>query len=58
MGVSASAISNWENGKGEPSVTQFVAWCQETNQPLELAFEGLKQWSRLRESNPRPIHYE
>ncbi|WP_374105860.1 helix-turn-helix domain-containing protein [Streptomyces sp. AC495_CC817] len=58
VGVTSATVSNWENGKGEPTVTQFVRWCQETKQPLELAFEGLLTWSRLSESNRRPFHYE
>lgn len=58
VGVSSATVSNWEAGKGEPTATQFVRWCQETKQPLELAFEGLREWSRLSESNRRPFHYE
>lgn len=57
VGVSHGTVSSWERGVSEPSVTQFLLWAQATKQPAQQLLDGLKV-SHLRESNPRPIHYE
>ena len=41
VGSSQATISNWENGKGEPTISQFVLWAAATKQPLSSMTEGL-----------------
>lgn len=53
VGSSQATISNWENGKGEPSVSQFALWARATKQPLDVMIEGLDLCAR-RDSNPQP----
>ena len=35
IGVSHGTVSNWENGRGEPMVSQFIAWAEATGQPAD-----------------------
>ena len=35
LGVGRATISDWENGKSEPQVTEFVRWARFTGQSLE-----------------------
>lgn len=34
IGVSHGTISNWENGRVEPTISQFVRWAEVTGQPV------------------------
>lgn len=43
VGVSHTTVSKWENGQGEPSVTQFISWAEATKQPAKLLLDGLIQ---------------
>ena len=52
VGVSHATIAAWENGKGEPSVSQFIRWAQATNQPAELLLGGLIDVVRLEGLEP------
>ena len=67
--VSRTAVSAWENGQTEPRFSSLVLLARLTGQPLEWFAAGVNDeapaadatgagGSRLRESNPRPIHYE
>ena len=35
IGVSHGTISNWENARAEPSISQFIAWADATGQPAD-----------------------
>ena len=41
VGVSQRTVSNWENGKGEPTVSEFIRWAHATRQPVEGLLDGL-----------------
>jgi transcriptional regulator with XRE-family HTH domain len=57
VGVGPATVSRWENGEGEPSVSQFALWAAATGQPLELMIEGL-EWCTPRDLNPEPTDSE
>lgn len=57
VGVSASTVSAWERGAGEPSATQFILWARATKQPLDQMIEGLSSCTPW-DSNPEPTDYE
>lgn len=52
IGVARTTVSNWENGRSEPSATYFVRWSQEVEVSLEWLAEGV---CARRDLNPRPI---
>ena len=57
LNVSRSTISKWERGITEPTVSMFMRWAAETNQPAEAILDGL-DWCALRGSNPGPTDSE
>lgn len=57
IGVGSATISRWENGEGEPSVTQFALWAAATKQPLDRMIEGL-EWCTPWDLNPEPTDSE
>lgn len=71
LDVEPATVSRWLNGKRTPNKQTLRLWAMRTGVPLhyletgELDTEAPRpdgpdgaQESRLRESNPRPIHYE
>lgn len=54
IGVSAAAVTRWERGETEPSVTQFLLWAQATRQPAQQLLDGLDVTCATRDSNPQP----
>ena len=53
LGVSRSTVSKWERGITEPTVSMFVRWAQETEQPVEAILDGLELCTP-RDLNPEP----
>lgn len=59
IGVSHAAVTRWERGEGEPSVTQFLRWAAATKQPAQQLLDGLNvSVCAPRDSNPEPTDYE
>ncbi|WP_460776028.1 helix-turn-helix transcriptional regulator [Microbacterium sp. GXF7504] len=52
VGVSHATVSAWERGKGEPSVTQFILWCDATKQRPDLMIGALLSAARLKGLEP------
>lgn len=68
LGKSRNTISAWERGVSEPPLSAIAAWARITGRSIDWIAWGDEETptasamgvsgSRLRESNPRPIHYE
>ncbi|WP_425561184.1 helix-turn-helix domain-containing protein [Microbacterium sediminicola] len=69
LGYSLRTVSNWERGISEPPLSALAGWARITRRSIDwIAFgdgdeeapspDGASNRSHLRESNPRPIHYE
>jgi transcriptional regulator with XRE-family HTH domain len=44
LGVARNTVSNWENGRSEPSASAFVRWARATGVPLEWLAEGVGEY--------------
>lgn len=55
IGASHAAVTRWERGESEPSVTQFLRWAQATKQPAQQLLDGLSiELCTPRDLNPEP----
>ncbi len=42
LGIARNTVSNWENGRSEPSASAFVRWARVTGVSLDWLAEGVE----------------